>query len=153
MIKKLVVPVIALLAYGLGSSGTAQQTITSVPQWKVVHVLQLTDLKGNFNAPIFTPSISGQFRVSIYSQIVQAASDPYSFFQPTLAYTNTLGALQFLDGPSANANTPQDGDDSWILPIQVLAGTPVQLTLFFQPDETSLVYNLTVVVERFESGS
>ena len=143
--------VLAALTLGVVRFGTAQQPTSGPnPVWKVVNVTRLNNqTNGNFSQTLFTPTETAMFRMTLYSQVVQAATNQ-STPCPFVFYTNGLGAKQDIGDELCLNTQPAFGDGQAVVAFQAIGGMPVTLSSDTPPDPT-FMYNLIITTERLEA--
>jgi len=144
----------AVLALSALVPGHAQQpTSGGTPNRPAIVKFQLLNqtlpVDGSFST-VFTPTVSGLFRASLYLEPLQTPST--ALICPTVLYTNDSGQQQ-VRYPATASNqvfscTDQLTDISDVFTFRAQANIPIVVQLLNRQGSTGTVYNLYIAIER-----
>ena len=128
-----------LVVVGLGSISLAQRQV------EVVAEVGMTNQTGTIGGTLYTPKLTGLFRVNFYLQCTGFGDNPQGLY-PVIQFTDDIGSdfdsqLGFADDGQPTA--PR----SWIDIIKAKAGTPITWQVQVLPGDTS-PYEVYIALER-----
>jgi hypothetical protein len=154
----LAVIVLAVVAFAtnLKSSGSTPNTLTT-PQ--IVASGKLVNQSGNFTSTIYTPGISGLYRICGYATITTADSSSTSQSFYGFSWTDISGITSgpaYLLGTTDNAVGPfYDNISGYSIggfcrTLQVMKGTPITHRMEVDQNPDSSKYDVVYTLERLE---
>jgi hypothetical protein len=148
MAKRTLSVCLGVLVLGVVSFSTAQQSTTpaaSAFTWTVVGVTRLNNITTNVNQTLFTPTTTGLYRVTFYSEVENRGNIAYW----TILYTNGFGTQQQVACPTCDSSASPGADATIVAAFQPNAGTPV--TLQVTPNLANMPYSIVATFERLET--